>query len=256
MLVRRCAGAAREIHGIDELTEDIELSLSVRGVPDANRGGIAASGQPRHFRLRQEPLPVDPVHDGHVGRVAGDRAHQPVAPAFGVGAEAGAEQCVVRERGIPNPAVPVVPVADAAGLLREGGGRCRDHAAGRRVRQRLQGDLRSDDPLAAVVEITLCDPVTPPALGALDRPDDLDRLRRRLMRRAPSQHERHLLALVDLEASHGREIATFRRDRRIEIQSVRTRHGPQPVVDAAHPRRRRPVLEAHHELHVHRGPSV
>jgi hypothetical protein len=100
------------------------------------------------MRLRTAILVQDvAVHDLQLIRTAGDSAQQPVPPFPRLVIIAGAPERQQRERGVPQPPVPVIPVAHTAGLLVE---RCRrrgDDAAGRGVGQPLQNCKRSLDRL-------------------------------------------------------------------------------------------------------------
>src|SRR5665647_2200616 len=74
--------------------------------------------------LREVPPAIHPVHDLHVLRVAGHRSQQPVPPVLRLEPVAVLQESLQGERGVPQPAEPVVPVAGTSPLLgqRWGGG--------------------------------------------------------------------------------------------------------------------------------------
>src|SRR3546814_14379285 len=81
------------------------------------------------------------LHDLQLGRVAGDGTHEPVPPGDRLRVVPGAEQRLPREGGVAQPAVAVVPVADAAEHPRQPpGGRGHD-ATGRPLGEGLEGDV-------------------------------------------------------------------------------------------------------------------
>ena len=165
--VARDAARARLVERVERLAVDIELELVVRPVADANRRGLFVARQPRQLDLGEAVLAAHAVHDLRVRRRAGDRAQQPVHPRARLLGVATEHQGVERERGIAQPAVAIVPVANATELFGKPGRRRRDDAAGRRVRQRLQRDQRTDHGVAVrAVVLALGRPLAPVALGA------------------------------------------------------------------------------------------
>ena len=137
-------GLAGAVQPVQHLAPDVELELVGGGVADPDRRGALVPGQPvaaRYSGSRRSPSSA--VHDLQVGRVAGDGAQQPLPPGPGLVVVTGAEQRLQGEGGVAQPAVAVVPVAGAAELLGQRGGRGRDDAAGRRVGQRLERDAAS-----------------------------------------------------------------------------------------------------------------
>jgi hypothetical protein len=92
--------------------------------------------------LGQILAPVDAVHDlQRPGLAVAAVAHAPLQPAHertGLVGEPEPEQRVEREGGIAHPRVAVVPVARAAELLGQAGGRGGHDRAGRRVGQQLE----------------------------------------------------------------------------------------------------------------------
>ena len=126
-----------------DLAEHVALELQVRGVADPHRRGAPVAGQALHLVLGQAPLARQPVHDLHVGRIAGDRPQQPVAPLLGLGLEAVLHERLERQGGVAQPDVAVVPVAHAAVLLGQARGRGGDDAAGVLVGEGAQHQQRA-----------------------------------------------------------------------------------------------------------------
>ncbi len=249
-------GQRQRVH---DLAVHVQLELLHGLVADAYGGGAGESGQPRHVELRQPPLARQAVHDLQVGRVAGDRAQQPVAPRLGLLLVARGEQRVQGEGGVAQPAVPVVPVAHTAQLLGERGGGGGDDTAGRPVGERLQGDQGADDgvPVRAVVGAAPrpCPPV--PDTGA-QRLVRVDQGRARLVRGVPGEDERDLLALLDRELRVRAELLAPRAHFGLAAQPDRVRTGDgHPVsVGPAHPRDDRAVVEAQPQIAVHGDPAA
>jgi hypothetical protein len=108
--------------GVDdqrELSDDIELELLVRSIPDAHGPSALVTGQPRQLDFRQAPLAADAVHDLDLPGSAADGVEDPVEEALGFILGSAAEQREERERRVAQPAEAVVPVALAARCFRE-----------------------------------------------------------------------------------------------------------------------------------------
>ena len=114
---------------VHDLAVDVELHLTVRGVADAHGLRVLISRQPRDMPLAQETLPAQAVHDLNLVGAAGSGAQQPVPPFFGLLVIAGVHQREKGERGVAEPAVAIVPVANSADELGERHGRRGDDAA-------------------------------------------------------------------------------------------------------------------------------
>ena len=114
---------------------------------------------------------------------------------------AAVEQGHERERRVPQPAVPIVPVPYAADVFGQGGRRRRHDPAGRLERHRLEGDERPDDgvPPRAVVGAPP-GPVGPELRRLRQHVLGVVHLRRRLVGVVPGQGER------DAFARFGREL--------------------------------------------------
>ena len=187
---------ARPVDGIDQLAVDVELQLPRRSVADPHRRGALVAGQVRQLVLVEAPLATEAVHDLDVLRVAGHRPDNPVAPCGRLLDVAGSHERVERERGVAQPAEPVVPVADAAEELRQRRRGRGDDPTARGVDQRLEGDQRPLHlvrPPAGVRRASR--PLLPPRVGRFGRGERIDRLRRVLPRRTVGEHEPHPLAL-------------------------------------------------------------
>ena len=116
-VVRRRAVRARLVERVEHLPVDVELELRRGGVPDAHRLRALVARQPVELVLVEAALAGEPVHDLHVGRVAGDGAQEPVAPPDRLVAVARAQHGEQRQGRVAEPAEAVVPVADAADVL-------------------------------------------------------------------------------------------------------------------------------------------
>ncbi len=160
---------------VQYLAVDVELELFDGAVADPYGRRTLVAGQPRHFVLGEPAFTADPVHDLDPGGVTGHRAQQPFPPRGGLAGEAGIEQSEQGDGGVAQPAVAVVPVADATDHLRQGCGDRRDDAAGGGVRQRLEGDQGPPDGLLPLSVVGAAGhPLRPPRLGEIDRPADVD----------------------------------------------------------------------------------
>ena len=251
---RRVWGNARlqrQVHRVHYLAVDIELELVDGGIPDPHGSGALVTGQPRQLEFGQPPFAGGTIHDLQVPRIAGHRPQQPVAPRQRLLGIAADEKRIEREGRVPQPAVAIVPVADAADLLRQRGGRGRDDAPRRCERQRLQGDQGTHDFVGPVAVIGATPaPLLPPRAGVFHRRADVDR-RRRLVRGVPGQQERHAVPLAHGELGARGQIHAVGLDRGPERQRVWAADGAQRAVDLAHPRHDAAVVEADDQLHLH-----
>ncbi len=166
MALHRDPGQQCQVQRVHHLAVHVELELADGGVAEPYGPGALVAGQPAGHRLGHHAFPRDAVHRLEVARVAGDGPQQPLAPGGRLLAEAAAQQGGERHAGVAQPAEPVVPVALAADPLGQGRRRGGDDAAGRRVREGLEGEQRAQDgfaPLAPVVAVGR--PVLPAAEG-------------------------------------------------------------------------------------------
>ena len=253
IVVLREAGLAADIQRIDHLAVDVELELRSRGVADAHRRRARVTGQPWQHRLAEDALAGDAVQHGEVLRPPGRRPQQPLAPCAGLVAIAGEQQRIERERGVAQPAEPVVPVAHAADALGQRRRRRRHHAAGRRIGERLQHHQRVLDGVGVLPLVA--------ALGAERAPGRDRRLEcrlgvqrdgARLVRARIGEHERHALAGVHGEAPARREVDAVQLHRRAQLDGVGTAGRGERVAEAAHPRHHGAIAEADREIHRHR----
>ena len=136
---------ARLLQRDHHLAEHVALALADGGVADPHRPRAGVPGEVVEGVLGQAPGAVDGVHDLEVVGVAGHRPQQPVLPELGLVGEARGQQRLEGERGVAQPAVAVVPVALAAEVLGQRGGRRGDDAAGLLVGQQPQGEQRAAD---------------------------------------------------------------------------------------------------------------
>ena len=98
--MRRCAVHARLVERVHHLAVDVELQLLRRGVADAHRARALEAREPVELALVEPPLASEAVHDLQIGRVAGDRAQEPVAPGAGLVRIAGVQHRDERQRRV------------------------------------------------------------------------------------------------------------------------------------------------------------
>ena len=250
---RRHAELTGAVDRVGELSVHVELQLSRGGVPDPYGGGALVPREPLELVLVEATFSRDAVHDLQVLGVAGHGSDHPVAPPRRLVDVPGGHQGVERERRVPDPAEPIVPVPHPAEELGERGRR-RGHDAPRRlVRERLQ---RDEGALDLVLPSTLVRrttrPVAPPSVGLVDGLERVDRRRRILPRRVPGEHEPHALSFVHDEARV--EALTLDGDRHIGPELHRFRAGTR-VHDGARsvdPRSGLPVVESRYASRGHR----
>ncbi len=168
----RCGRCRRGRPGgaVQHLAVHVELPLPGGGVAHAHRLRAVPAGQMRQLALLDLPAAIDAVHDPHLVRRPGDRAQQPLQPGRRLPVEPGVQQRRQGEGGIAQPAVAVVPVHGAAGLLRQAERGRGDDAARRQVGQRPQRQQRALHrlrPIGRLVEAA--DPVSPPARRVVRR---------------------------------------------------------------------------------------
>ena len=106
------------VQRVEHLAVHVELELAVGGVADPHRRRSLVARQPADLVLAEAALAGGAVHDLQLRGIAGDRAQQPVAERARLVGVARAHQRVDRERRVAQPAVAVVPVADAADATR------------------------------------------------------------------------------------------------------------------------------------------
>ena len=253
-VVGRQPAPPRLVEDVCHLAVDVELELRARAVADPDRLRALVAVEPRQLELEQSPLAGGAVHDLDVLRVAGDGAQEPGPPGAGLLDEAVADERGEREAGVAEPAVPVVPVPDAADLLRERGRRRGHDAARRGVRHRLQHHQRAEDGVGvAAAERAGDEPLVPVLARVLVGVVRRDRAGRVDVRREPGQHERNPLARLRREVRDGAQVLAAQVDRRAKSDRVRAGdRDPGVVLEPAHPGDDAAVVEADHELHPHR----
>jgi len=170
-LVRQLqAMAVTEDDRVHRLAVDVELELVGGAVPNPHRPRAAPALEVIERLLGQVGTAIDPVHDPQRTRAVPCLLHGPVleppAERGGLVDVAEPEQRVNGERAVADPGVPVVPVALAAFLLGQPGGRRGDQGAGGRVGHQLERHGRPGDHLAPAAGIgRAAQPVAPEAGG-------------------------------------------------------------------------------------------
>ena len=160
---RARARPAALVERVEDLAVDVQLELLRRGVADPHRRRVLVAGEPATSNSVSRRSPATPYMI-----CSSLRARRPRRGAAS-GATRAPRRCsprhqrVERERRVAQPAVAVVPVADAADPLGQRRGRRGDDAARGRVGERLEGDERAVDELLplAVVRAALR-PLLPP----------------------------------------------------------------------------------------------
>ena len=255
-LVRQ-ALPCRLVEQVEDLAVDVQLELPRRVVAHANGERVLVAGEPVELELGQAALAAEAVHDPQVARVAGHRAQQPLPPFLRFALVAGQQHAVERERRVPEPADPVVPVPRAADLLGDRRGRRGDDAAGRPVGQRLQRQERPHHGLAPFPLVRAGRaPLAPEARRGPQRVPRVDLRRRRLERPVPDQHEREPLPGANQEI--GRHGSGGDLDRHVGPQLDRVGAGDRGDRAAPRPEPRdgEAVVEAEPQLRAHRDDAA
>jgi hypothetical protein len=210
-LRHRHPALVRQLHALDAVTEDdrvhrlavdVELELAGGAVPDPHRPGAAPALEVIERLLGQVRAAIDPVHDPQraraVLRLVRGAVLEPVAEPGGLVEVTEPEQRVDGERAVPDPGVAVVPVALAAFLLGQPGGRRGDRRAGGRIGHQLECHGRPGDHLAPAAGIgRAAQPGAPEASGLVGQA--LGLLGRYQVRRVPHPLQHHA---ADLARSH------------------------------------------------------
>ncbi len=246
------AGPAKLKHGVQKFAINVELKLLAGRIADPHRPAPFVAGQPIEREFRQTPLPLHSVSDLQFVRAAGHGPQQPFAPGRRLLGVAGRDQGEQRHRRVAQPAIAIVPVAAAAELLGQRGGRRGDDPAGRRIGQRLQGDERADHRLAPRPPIgRMTDPIEPPPLRLVEHFQGIAGRRRIAMRLEPSQREGDASTFGHLEVGDRGQALAMHGDVGMQDDPIRTANGAEAVVLPLHPGDDAAVIEAEHELHVH-----
>lgn len=238
------------MQGDHHLAHHVRLILQGGPVADPHRTGPTVTRQVGQLPLGQVTLARHPVHDLHLGRVAGDRAQQPVAPVLDHPQKAVRDQGLQSQRRVAQPHVAVVPVAEATEVLRQRRGRRRDDAAGVAVRQRPQHEQRAHQHFTVhVVGVDPIGPGLPPVQGAFAFDAPVECERGPVVGRVPGQGELAHLPRADPERAGMGMIGRSQRSSP-DDHGVGTRHRRQRVgrVVAVHPRHGPGVVEAQPKL--------
>jgi hypothetical protein len=122
---RRVAALVPAPVEVEQFAVNVELELARGGIADPHRTGAPVPLEMVELDLDESPLPSHAEHDLELLPVAGGASHDEPPEALGLFGIAEIGQRSGAEDGVPDPAEAVVPVARAAGRLRErrGGGR-------------------------------------------------------------------------------------------------------------------------------------
>ena len=137
--------------GVQHRAEHVVLALVERPVADPHRSGTGVAGQVVAGGLGQVAPAVDAVHD--LQRAVGVRLEvgDELDELVGLPVEIQVVQRLQGEGGVAHPGVAVVPVALAAGRLRQRRGERGDRGPGRHVGEALDGQRRALDRVAPAV---------------------------------------------------------------------------------------------------------
>ena len=245
--------AARNVKCVEHFAVDVELELFDSGVADAHWARPFVTRQPGNLVLVEPTLARDAVHRLDVVRRTGDRAQKPLVPRLRLIEKACADQGEKRKRCVAKPTVPIIPVARTAAFLGQGRRPRGNDSAGLPMRERLQGQERTQNRVAPVfARIASRSPARPRRLNLLQRLCGWKWRGRGAEGRRPVQSEACFLSSPDREIAQRAETFAARRDLRIEQEPVGTRDELNPpVLLFRDPRNDGAVVEAHDELHPH-----
>src|SRR6266568_8281281 len=232
-----------EVDRVHELAVDVELELIVGGVPDAHRLRVRISRPVGQRLLAEVVTAIDPVHD--LERAV--RAELPAARLDPVheGASLGEAQAlerIQREGGVPDPGVPIVPVAVAPKPLREPERGRSDHGAVLGRGEEHEGQGRAVDHLPPAPPVRRSSDGPPPGVvGPLEARRHVVGRRRHggFTRGGFLEDERGGLAGVEPEGRDG--VPVDERERHVAAEQEG--HPVRPV-RGEHPLSLRPPLDA------------
>src|SRR2546421_4996783 len=144
---------------------DVVLALVVGPVADPHRMRPGIARELLAERLRQIAPAVDPVHDLQRPVLIGLEVANELHELLGLPVEVQEVQCLQRERRVAQPGVAVVPVARAAGRLRQRRRQRSDGRPRRHVRQALDRQCGALDRVAPTVigDASAPQPIAPEA---------------------------------------------------------------------------------------------
>src|SRR5690606_37024533 len=159
-----------------------------------------------------------------------------------------------------NPAVTVIPVAQPADLLRQGGrGRCDDRTAGL-VRERLERDKRALHSVLPHQTLEFgkpanANPVPPPGFRVLEPHQGVADEMGLPMQWMISEREGDCFALSHVELRNGTHVLAMKGNTGHELDCVRAGHRVYSIVAAAHPGDSLAVAEPQGHFHPHSHPA-
>ena len=197
---RQALAAARvQQDRVERGAEDVVLPLVEGAVPDPDRPRAGVPGELVARRFLQVAAAVDPVHDLErfvLGRLdVRDEGHELV----GLPGQVQHVQRLEREGRVADPGVAVVPVALAAGGLRQRGRERGDGRAGRHVGEPLDRERGALDRVAEAMvgDPGAAEPGSPEADGRVDPLDGLVRRLRCVQIRIPRERAERPLARAE-----------------------------------------------------------
>ena len=170
VVVRNRRLAPREVECVHDFAEDVQLSLIDRRVPDAHGRGAFEPWKPWELNFSKRRSPLAPYMicncEGSPATARSSQSRHAIASSL----KPQGHERIECERGVAEPAVPIVPVPHAPNPFGKRRRRRRDDAASRGERQRLQCDRGPQYFVAprSVVGV-LGAPIAPPRLGIANR---------------------------------------------------------------------------------------
>ena len=134
--------------GVDHPAVAVELVLVGGAVAGSHRHAVGVAGPAGKLPFAWCVAAVQGEQRRQAGPLQPAGVQQPGEEAAGLVEFADAEERGDADAGVAGPDVAVVPVAYAAGILGQRGGRCGDGRPGRRVGQQPQGQQAAHDGLA------------------------------------------------------------------------------------------------------------
>ena len=249
--------------GRQQLAVAVDLPLGPCSVADAHRGAAPPAVQMGEHPLGQVALAAHAEDDLQVRTTAkgGGRSGAEEGEESGRLVRAGSHpQGIHGETGVTDPGVAVVPVAAAAGGLRQRGRRRRHDRAGRVVGQGLEYPAARMDqfPPRPGVRLVNVRPGPPAGDGVLQPPDQLvlgPDARHRTARLAVVQPEREPFAGRYAEAADHRSRAGRQACWRGQDRDVGAAAPFDAPADRAQERRDKPVLGSGHVLQLQLDPA-
>ena len=249
-------GATAEgVLGLEEAVEhfavDVELNLAGCRVADAHGEGVFIAGEPADFPLEELAFALEAVHDLDLVGTAGEGAEEPVLPRGRFGEVAAIGEGEEGEGGVAQPAVAVVPVADAADGLGQGGGDRGDDAAGGAIDHGAQGDEGAFNDVAILAFVfEAMGPALPAFFAGFEGLEGVDFAGIGLVGAAIGEGEMDSLALGDGKFGDRLHVFAVHGNGGAEDGEIGAGNGADSVFDVGDPGDGSAVVEAEGHFHA------